>query len=156
MPYIQLAEAHSSKMKIMIFAEGTVLKPKSLIFLYNHRSYIPIGRAVSLIDAWSKQDAEILYCTSRRGKQAEEVARLLQTHGFAGSRLYFRDKMEKYKDIIESVRPDVLIEDDCRSIGGSWQMCITHVASEVKGTIKSIIVKEFKGIDHLSSSVQNL
>jgi len=118
--------------------------------------YIPIGNAVALIGTWNQQDAEILYCTSRKGKQAEEIARLLMQYGFPGSKLYFREGKLKYRDIIESVQPDILIEDDCRSIGGNWQMCVTHVAPQIKNSIKSIIVKEFKGIDHLSSSVQNL
>jgi len=156
LPYIKLADSHPAKMKIMIFAEGTIIKPRSLFSLYNHRTYIPIGNAVPLIGTWNQQDAEIVYCTSRKGKQAEEIARLLMQYGFTGSKLYFRERRQKYKDIIESVRPDILIEDDCRSIGGSRQMCITHVAPQIKNSIKSIVVKEFKGIDHLSSSVQNL
>jgi hypothetical protein len=156
LPYIELTNSLPSKIKIMIFAEGTILKPRSLFSLYNHRTYIPIGNAVSLIEAWYQQNAEILYCTSRKGKQAEEVAQLLKQYRFAGSKLYFREKKQKYKDIIEIVRPDILIEDDCRSIGGSWQMCITNVSPEIKDSIKSIIVKEFTGIDNLSSSVQLL
>lgn len=140
----------------MIFAEGTILKPKSLFLLYNHRTYIPIGNAVSLIKDWYEEDVEILYCTSRRGKQAEEVAHLLKEYGFAGSKLYFRGKKQAYKDIVESVKPDILIEDDCRSIGGSWQLCIRHVAPSIMDSIKSIVVKEFKGIDHLPRSVQQL
>jgi hypothetical protein len=140
----------------MIFAEGTVLKPKSLLTIYNHRTYIPIGNAADLTGAWNQQEAEILYCTSRRGKHAEEIARLLLRYGFAGSKLYYREGRQKYKDIVESVRPDILIEDDCRSIGGSWQMCITHVEPQIKASIKSIVVKEFKGIDHLPSSVEAL
>jgi hypothetical protein len=35
-------------------------------------------------------------------------------------------------------------------------MCITHVTPYIKNTIKSVVVKEFKGIDHLSFSVQDL
>lgn len=152
MPYIKLADSNPSKIKIMIFAEGTILKPKSLLLLYNHRTYIPIGNAVALIVTWNQQDAEIIYCTSRKGKQAEEIAQLLIQYGFTGSKLYFRERKQQYKDIIESVQPDMLIEDDCRSIGGSWQMCITHVAHQIKNIIKSIIVKEFKGIDLLFAS----
>lgn len=156
MPYIELANPHPAEIKIMIFAEGTVLKPKSLLSLYNHKTYIPIGNAVSLINEWQRQNADILYCTSRKGEQAEEIAQLLHHYGFAGSKLYFREKKQTYKDLIERVRPDILIEDDCRSIGGSWQMCITHVAPDIKKSIKSIVIREFKGIDHLSASVRNL
>lgn len=140
----------------MVFAEGTVLKPKSLFSLYNHRTYIPIGNAVSRLEAWHRQGAELIYCTSRRGKQAEEIAALLKRYKFVGLKLYFREKGQAYKDLVEKVRPDILIEDDCRSIGGSWQMCITHVAPEIKASIQSIAVKEFRGIDHLPSSIQSL
>lgn len=140
----------------MVFAEGTVLKPKSLFSLYNHRTYIPIGNAVSRLESWHRQGADLIYCTSRRGKQAEEIAGLLKRYKFAGSKLYFREKGQAYKDLVEEVRPDILIEDDCRSIGGSWQMCITHVAPEIKASIQSIAVKEFRGIDHLPSLIQNL
>jgi len=52
--------------------------------------------------------------------------------------------------------PDILIEEDCRSIGGQWQMCITHVEPELKSKIKSIVVKEFKGIDHLPDDLPDL
>ena len=51
---------------------------------------------------------------------------------------------------MEAVKPDVLIEDDCKSIGGPRQMCITHVSPEVKRGITSIVVREFRGIDHLA------
>lgn len=156
MPYIELTDSRPAQIKIMIFAEGTVLKPRSLFSLYNHKTYIPIGGAVSLIESWNRQNAEILYCTSRRGKQAAEIARLLVRHGFAGSKLYFRDKGQKYKEIVEQVSPDFLIEDDCRSIGGSWQMCITSVSPEKKRYIKSVVVREFRGIDHLPLSLQSL
>ncbi len=156
MPYIALPVSQPSKVKIMIFAEGTILKPKSPFSLYNHRTYIPIGNAVSIIENWRRQNAEILYCTSRKGKQAEDIAHLLRRYRFAGSKLYYREEKQKYKDIIEEVRPDILIEDDCRSIGGSWQMCITHVAPSIRTSIKSIVVKEFRGIDHLPLSVPDL
>lgn len=156
MPYIELSSFNSSRIKIMIFVEGTILKPKSLLSLYNHRTYIPIGNAVPLIDSWHQQGAQLLYCTSQKEKHAEEMAQLLKHYKFSGSRLYFREKGQTYKDIVERIRPNILIEDDCRSIGGSWQMCITHVLPEIKASIKSIVVKEFRGIDHLPYSIRSL
>ena len=84
------------------------------------------------------------------------MARLLLKYEFVGSKLYYREKAEKYKNIVETVRPDVLIEDDCKSIGGSWQMGITYVEPQIKNAIQSIVVKEFKGIDHLPHDVQEL
>ena len=155
MSFIKISDFSGAK-KVMIFTEGTILKPKSWCSLYNHNTYIPIGDAVDIIRGWQQQGADIIYCTSRRGKQAENIATLLLKYDFVGSKLYYREKAQKYKNVVEMVRPDVLIEDDCKSIGGSWQMCITYVDPQIKNTIKSIVVREFKGIDHLSHDVQKL
>jgi hypothetical protein len=46
------------------------------------------------------------------------------------------------------------IEDDCRSIGGKWQMTITYVQKEIKSKIKSIVVKEFEGIEQLPNNLK--
>jgi hypothetical protein len=140
----------------MIFTEGTILKPKSIFSLYRHKTYRPIGDCVRLINGWREQGADIVYITSRRGKAAENIAGILRRYGFAGTKLCFREKGEKYKNIVEAVIPDVLIEDDCRSIGGAWQMCITHVEPSIRASIKSIVVREFKGIDHLPEKFRDL
>lgn len=134
----------------MIFTEGTVLGPKNVFGLYFHARYRPIGNSVEKIRNWELQGAEIQYITSRRSeKQTASIQSLLEKYGFPGNRLHHRGKNQKYEDLIEVNRPDILIEDDCRSIGGSWQWCITHVRPELRKKIKSIVVKEFKGIDHL-------
>lgn len=141
---------------IMIFAEGTILKPKSILTLYNHDSYIPIGSAVEIIQTWQRQGANIVYCTSRKKKQADEMAKLLMHHGFSGNYLVARESRESYADMVEVLQPDILIEDDCKSIGGAWQMCITKVKPELKKRIKHISVPEFKGIDNLSVNIRQL
>jgi hypothetical protein len=73
-----------------------------------------------------------------------------------GKKLYYRAKNEKYKDIAEELLPNIIIEDDCRSIGGKWQMTITYVQKEIKSKIKSIIVKEFDGIEQLPNNLKEL
>lgn len=140
----------------MIFAEGTILKPKSWLTLYNHHSYIPIGNAVNIIEAWQRQDANIIYCTSRKKKQADDMANLLKYHGFNGTCLVVRESKESYANIVEALQPDILIEDDCKSIGGSWQMCITKVKPDLRKKIKHIAIPEFKGIDMLSTNIKEL
>lgn len=142
---------------IMLFAEGTVLGPKNILGLYFHAKYIPIGNCRKKIRSWEEQGAEIVYITSRKTEsQVNEIQNLLEKYDFPGTRIYYREKNQKYKDIVEAVLPDILIEDDCRSIGGQWQMCITQVKPERKTKIKSIVVKEFKGIDHLPDSLTAL
>ena len=145
------------KVKIVVFTEGTVLGPKSFIYHFSHSSYVPIGDSVERLKAWEQQGAEILYITSRKKeKQVEKIKELLLKYDFPGEYLYYRKSGKKYKDIVEEVIPDVLIEDDCRSIGGSWQMCITYVKSWIKAKIKSIVVKEFKGIGDLPHLLSEL
>lgn len=156
MKKIYLDGQQHTGLTIMVFLEGTVLKPKSWLTLYKHKSYMPIGNAVEIINSWEQQGANIIYCTSRKRKQAEEIANILKKYGFTGSFMVVREAKEGYKDIVEMIRPDILIEDDCRSIGGAWQMCITHVKLEIKQSIKSIVIPEFKGIDHLSKDINQL
>ena len=153
---ITLNSKHNTKPIILVFVEGTILKPKSWHSLYNHNAYVPIGNAVKKISAWQEQGATIVYCTSRRNKQADTIADLLKQHGFVGAFLAVREQGEKYKDIVELLQPDVLIEDDCKSIGGAWQMCITKVSPEIKSLIHSVVVPEFKGIDHLPTYIELL
>jgi len=156
MEHIRLGETSNADITIMIFVEGTVLKPKSWFSLYCHKSYLPIGDCVQIIKGWQRQGANIVNCTLRKGRQAEDIAALLRKYGFAGTKLYYRSKEEKYRDIVERIRPYVLIEDNCKSIGGAWQMCITKVAPPIKEIIVSIVVGEFKGIDGLPRNVSEL
>jgi len=153
---IILNEEQCNDLTIMLFVEGTLIKPKSWFSLYNHNAYIPIGNAVKIIKTWQQQGANIIYCTSRKKRQADDIATLLKRYGFDGSFLVSRETKESYKDIVEILRPDILIEDDCKSIGGAWQMCITKINPEVKDKILSIVVPEFKGIDNLPIDIKQL
>lgn len=147
----------NKKPTIMIFTEGTILGPKNLFDHFSHASYIPIKNCVNILKSWEEQGAEILYFTSRKKlKEVNEIKEILIKYNFPRRYLYYRNRDEKYKDIIEEVVPRILIEDDCRSIGGKWQMCITYVKPEVKNKVKSIIVKEFQGIDTLPLSLSEL
>ena len=141
MPFIKFSDDNTmSKIKIMIFTEGTVLKPKNNFGLFNFSSYVPIDDCVSKIQSWQQEGAEIVYCTSRNSKrQVNQIVSLLKNYHFAGTKLYYREPKQKYSDIIEIVMPDILIEDDCKSIGGQWQMCITY-NTEIKGEDKDTIV----------------
>lgn len=156
MERILLNKEYHAGLTIMIFTEGTILKPKSWLSLYNHNGYIPIGNSVKIIEGWQTQGANIIYCTSRKKKQAYDMATLLKRFGFSGVFLAAREQKEKYKDIVETLKPDILIEDDCKSIGGAWQMCITKVKPDIKKNIVSIAVPEFRGIDHLPLNIEKL
>lgn len=145
------------KVKIMIFTEGTILGPPNIFKHFKHSLYTPIKNSVKTIKSWEEQGAEILYFTSRKKfREVQSIKEILIKHNFPGGYIYYRDKSEKYSNIVEFAAPDILIEDDCRSIGGKWQMCITYVKSEIKEKVNSIVVKEFNGIDDLPLSLSDL
>ena len=156
MPYIELSDKSNSNITIMIFTEGTIIMHSSLLHLYDYSTYQPIGNCIEKINSWNAQGANIVYCTSRKERQVSIIADVLKKHGFCGTRLYYRDDNQTYSQIVEQVKPNVLIEDNCKSIGGKSQMCITHVSDEIKQQIRSIAVDEFKGIDYLPTKILDL
>ncbi len=161
-------------MKIMVFLHGTAIMHKNGLSvpreervkqviqgtdpsLHDYASYVPVGNAVKKIKTWQEQGAEICYLSSHTSIEAVNKDRLvLQTYGFPEGVVFSRAIGQSYRDIAETVLPDVLIEDDCESIGGEQEMTITHVRPEYKKRITSIIVKEFGGIDHLPDMLTEL
>ena len=139
---------------ILIFTEGTIIGPKKWIDFFNLKKYAPIKNCISKINKWEKQGFQVVYLTSRKDySSALEIKNILTQFKFPGSYLYYRTDKEKYKDVVEKLKPVILIEDNCRSIGGKWQMAITFVDHKIKEKIKSIVVREFHGIDELPDNL---
>jgi len=171
-------------MKILIFLQGTLIMHKSAIgksrdeiieqvkaqeeSVRDFASYVPIGNAVEKLNEWAKQGAEIIYLsalTEDKKARSDEVVgkeglkvdqKILDQYSFPKGNIYHRQKGESYAQIAEKIVPDILIEDDCESIGGAKEMTITFIKPEVKRRIKSIVIKEFDGIDHLPSDLSEL
>ncbi|MCK4918316.1 MAG: hypothetical protein KAS02_00825 [Candidatus Pacebacteria bacterium] len=160
-------------MKILIFTEGTIIMHKNATghtrdeivkqvenkrkSVHDYKSYIPIGNAVKKLQNWKNDNAEILYLTSRRkSEEIKQIQNVLEKYKFPDGQLLFRQKDERYKDVAERITPDVLVEDDCESIGGTKEMTITYVKDEIKEKIKSIPIKEFGGIDYLPNNISKL
>ena len=160
-------------MRILIFTEGTILMHKvafgrtrteivrqvksKIKGIKDYASYIPIGKAISKIQIWQDKGAEICYLTSRRTpSEIQAIRNVLKDYDFPKGKLYYRKKDEQYKDVAEKIMPDILIEDDCESIGGEKEMTYPHIATRLKQKIKSIPVKEFGGIDRLPDNINDL
>lgn len=125
--------------------------------LSDWKQYVPIGDAPRKLQLWEEQGAEILYLTSRTSKPEINAIRLvLEKHGFPKGELCFRRQGERYKDVAERILPDVLIEDNCESIGGEVEMTYPHICPKQQKRMKSIVVKEFEGIDYLPEKLATL
>ncbi|MBI4066733.1 hypothetical protein HY411_03375 [Candidatus Gottesmanbacteria bacterium] len=171
-------------MKILVFLQGTLLMHKSAIgktreqiirqvkdqeeSVRDFTAYVPIGNAVGKLKRWVEQGAEICYLsalTEDKKARGDEVVgnegltidqEVLYRNGFPKGEIYHRQKGETYAHIAEKIVPDILIEDDCESIGGEKEMTITFINPEIKRRIKSIAIREFGGIDHLPDDLSEL
>jgi len=130
---------------------------KEIPGLDDFKNYIPIGRAAEKLQKWQSQGAEIFYLTSReKDEEVSTIKNVLGKYHFPEGELLFRREGEEYKDVAERLIPDILIEDDCESIGGKEDMTYTHIRPDLKDKIKLIEVKEFNGIDHLPDSLVSM
>lgn len=116
----------------------------------DYSSYVPIGRAVEKIRQWQLAGHQIGYLTSRRKpEQIESIRQVLKKYDFPDGEIYYREGDESYADVAGRVMPDVLVEDDCESVCGEFDMTYPQIDPEKKKQIKSIPVKEFGGIDEV-------
>lgn len=160
-------------MKILVFLHGTLLVHKSAegktreervqqvmngdSSVYNYASYVPVGNVVEKLRFWQSQGAEISYLSSHETVEDIEKDRIvLEKYNFPKGQIFYRQNGGTYKDIAEKITPNVLIEDDCESIGGEKEMTITYVKPEIKQKIKSVVIKEFSGIDDLPNNLEDL
>jgi hypothetical protein len=160
-------------MKIMVFLHGTAIMHRSALgqsrearvrqvldgeeSIYDFASYVPVGNAVGKLQTWKDQGAEIAYLSPHQEAEGVEKDKLvLARHGFPAGQVFYRRQGNSYQDVAEKALPDVLIEDDCESIGGEKEMTYPHLRPEIKSRVKSIVVKEFGGLDHLPDELPAL
>lgn len=127
--------------------------------LHDYTSHIPVGNAVKKLQDWKGQGAKICYLSSHR--KATDVAEdkfVLKKYAFPDGPIFYRQNREEYKDIVERIRPlpDVIVEDDCESIGGKVEMVYPNLKPELRNRINSIVVKEFEGIDNVPDRISEL
>lgn len=158
------------QVKLLVFTEGTIIMhpsgknlPREQIVeqvknndetIHKYINYIPIGNAVQKLTSWYTLGAEIYYLTSRKTlDEINQIQHVLIRYKFPSGMLLWRKEGEEYKDVAENLMPDILVEDDCESIGGLNEMTYTHIKDDIKQKIKLVAVREFGGIDHLADDV---
>lgn len=162
-------------MRIIVFLHGTTIMHREAIgvpreevlrrviegedsSVSDFESYVPVGNAVKKLANWRDQGADLLYFSSHRTPEdVEKDRRVMTRYGFPmGPILYRSNEGESYASIAERVSPDVIVEDDCVCIGGETEMIYPNMSCEVKKKVKSIVVKEFGGIDRLPDDLNKL
>ena len=101
--------------------------------------------------AWAAAAAEIAYLSSHRdpgGVAADEA--VLRAHDFPPGPVLSRGSGESYADVATRAGADVVVEDDCESIGGAREMVIPDSA-RARG-MRSVVVPEFGGLSGLPDS----
>ncbi len=151
MGYIIIDKIKNNNKKIMIFVEGTILKPKNkwIFSKSNITRYVAIGNATEKIKMWQEQGFEIIYLTSLKARGAMKLARRLDELGFEGSMVGYRQKYQNYNTLLKEEQPDFLIEDNCKSIGID-NMIFNELDENIKSSVKHIVVEEFEGIDKVN------
>ena len=162
-------------MKILVFLHGTTIMHKNAKGLarqeivkqvmeseesiHGYALYIPVGNAVKKLQQWEGQGARLCYLSSHRNaKDVADDKFVLKKYAFPDGQIFYRRNREEYKDVVERIRPlpDVIVEDDCESIGGEVEMVYPNLEPELKNKIKSIVVKEFEGIDDIPDEISEL
>lgn len=161
-------------MRLLIFLHGTAImhpagvgasrcervaqaRTRSDPALYDFAAYVPVGDVVSKLRIWQDQGAEIGYLSSHRNP--DDVAKdalVLRRHRFPSGRILARASGESYGEVAGRQLPDILIEDDCESVNGAAEITYPQIRADLRYRIKSIIVPEFGGIDHLPDSLDAL
>lgn len=161
-------------MKILIFLHGTCIMHRNALGLSrlqivqqiiedtdesiaDFASYIPIGNVIKKLTTWKNQGAEISYLSSHlTSENVKNDDFVLKKYNFPEGSIFYRQNEEDWNLQIEKVKPDIIIEDDCESIGGKFQMTFPNLKRELQSKITSIVIKEFGGIDHLPDNICEL
>src|SRR5262249_3611841 len=123
----------------------------------DYSAYVPIGDAPMKLRTWRALGGDILYLSShRRPERVAADQAVLSRYGFPAGPLLFRAGDETYADVAARTAPDVLIEDDCESIGGAAQMVFACAPTEPETAVTAIVVREFGGIDALPDDLAAL
>lgn len=116
----------------------------------DYRSYVPTPGAVEKVEAWCRHGASVAYFSSHRREEdiaADQV--VLRRHGFPEGPVHARQSGESYGAAVERLHPDLVVEDDCESIGGAPETIASQLTAAAARKICCLAVLEFAGLGAL-------
>lgn len=139
-------------MRMLVFTEGTVVDDRE-----RSGEWKMVGSAARKLRVWDEHGATIAYLSSKRKTESlEKVRKALRDGGAPKGELFFRRDNEHYGQAAERALPDIIVEDDCKSIGGVAEMTYPKLSPELKARVSSVVVPEWGGIDHLPNDPARL
>lgn len=153
-------------MKIGVFLHGTVIMhPAAAAVDRDERvrqvrrrdpsvrdfaSYVPTPGTAAKLAAWQRHRAILVYLSSHhRPDDIRADESVIRRHGFPAGPVHGRHQGEDYGPLAERLGLDVLVEDDCESIGGAGQTCAAQLSATGRQSIRCIVLPEFSGLADL-------
>ena len=170
-PYEREAREASRRRRVLVFLHGTAIMHAAAAAVPREErvaqvvrgdagirdfdAYVPTPGAVAKVRAWEARGAEIVYLSSHRdlaGVAADE--RVLRRDGFPAGPVLCRRPGESYGDVATAAHVDVLVEDDCESIGGAPQQTHPQLPGPERQRVHSVVVPEFGGLEALPDDLR--
>ena len=153
-------------MRILVFLHGTAIMHRTAVgrpraervrqarqrdrSVLDFASYVPTEAAVEKVRTWHRHGAAICYLSSHQDPADVELDRaVLTAHGFPAGTLFSRGPGESYAEAARRAAADIVVEDDCESIGGRSQTIAAGLAAAPGRAVTSVIVPEFGGLAQL-------
>jgi hypothetical protein len=110
-------------------------------------SYIPTPGTTAKLAAWARHGATLVYLSShRRPEDIRADEAVIHRHGFPNGPVHGREHAEDYGALVERLGLDLLVEDDCESIGGTAQTCAAQLTATGRQTPRCVVLPEFSGL----------
>ena len=120
-------------------------------------SYIPAPGTADKLAAWHRHGAILIYLSShRRPDDLRADESVLRRHGFPPGPVHGRQQGEDYGPLVERLGLDVLVEDDCESIGGAAQTCAAQLSPAGRQSVRCVVLPEFSGLAGLPDNPAGL
>jgi hypothetical protein len=155
--------AEAGQMKVGVFLHGTAIMhaaaagverdervrqvrrrdPSVLEFA----SYVPTPGTAGKLAAWERHGAALVYLSShRRSDDIRADEAVIRRYRFPAGPVHGRHEDEDYGALVERLGLDVLVEDDCDSIGGAAKTCAAQLSLAVSQSVRCLVLPEFGGL----------
>lgn len=120
-------------------------------------SYIPTPGTKEKLAAWNRHGATLVYLSShRRPEHIRADESVIRRNGLPAGPVHGRSEGEEYGALVERLRLDVLVEDDCESIGGAAQTCAAQLSLAGRRSVRCVVLPEFSGLAGLPDNPAEL